>query len=112
MHAIQQLLAFLGPRQLRVDEMSGARRLSLAALAFLVALLLVALWGIAAGSVGGHFALVNAVSVPLLLLVSSAAALPVVLIVVCAIYTRLCVCHKYLGTSDVRGSWRRSEAGW
>jgi hypothetical protein len=81
MHAIQQLLAFLGPRPLRFDDMGGARRLFLAALAFLVALLLVGLWGVAAGSVGGHFALVNAVSVPLLLLVSSAAALPVVLIV-------------------------------
>ena len=81
MNAIQQLLAFLGPNPLPPGEMSGARRLFLATSAFLVALALVGLWGVAAGSVGGHVALVNVVSVPLLLLVSSAAALPVVLLV-------------------------------
>jgi hypothetical protein len=81
MHPLQQLLALVGPRPFPAAEMGRARRLFLAALAFVVALALAALWGIAAGSFAGRFALVNAVSVPLLLLVSSAAALPVALLV-------------------------------
>jgi hypothetical protein len=81
MHSIEQLFAFLGPHPFPAGEMSRARRLFLAALAFVSALGLAALWGLAAGSSTRHFALVNAVSVPLLLLVSSAAALPVGLLV-------------------------------
>jgi hypothetical protein len=81
MRSIEQLLRFLGPYPFPADDVGRARRLFLAALAFAVSLALVALWGLAAGSTTEHFALVNAISVPLLLLVSSAAALPVGLLV-------------------------------
>jgi hypothetical protein len=61
--------------------MSHARRLFLAAFAFVCALGLSALWGVAAGSHVGRFALWNVASVPLLLALSSAAALPLGLLV-------------------------------
>jgi hypothetical protein len=81
MHLFHQMLTLLGPHPLTPGETGGARRLLLATSAFLAALVLVAVWGVAAGSTAGHFALVNAVSVPLLLLVSSVAALPASLLV-------------------------------
>jgi hypothetical protein len=81
MHAIQEILSFIGPRPFAAVEMSQARRLLLAAVAFVAAPVLAAVWGVAAGSAANHLSLMNAVSVPMLLLVSSAAALPVVAIV-------------------------------
>jgi hypothetical protein len=60
--------------------MSRTRRLFLALCAFSSALVLAACWGVAAGSGSGRFAAINAISVPLLLLLSSCAALPVVLV--------------------------------
>jgi hypothetical protein len=61
--------------------MSRTQRLYLAGVAFVSALALCALWGVAAGSHDGKFALGNAASVPLLLLMSSAASLPLGLVV-------------------------------
>jgi hypothetical protein len=61
--------------------MSRAQRLFLAGFAFVGALALSALWGVAAGSHDGRFALGNAASVPLLLLMSSVASLPLGLLV-------------------------------
>jgi hypothetical protein len=81
MHSFDQLLALVGPRPLAAAEMSRARRLFLAAFAFVSALGLSALWGVAAGSHDGRFALENAASVPLLLLMSSVASLPLGLLV-------------------------------
>lgn len=81
MRSIEQLFVLLGPHPFSEADVSRARRLFLAALAFAAALALVALWGLAAGSTTGHVAIENAISVPLLLLVSSAAALPAGLLV-------------------------------
>jgi hypothetical protein len=76
MHPFAQILALLGPRPLAAAETSRTQRLFLAALALVSALALSALWGVAAGSHDGRFAIGNALSVPLLLLMSSVASLP------------------------------------
>lgn len=88
MQLFQQMLSLLGPSPLSTGEMGGARRLLLATSAFLAALALIAVWAVAAGSTAGHFALVNAVSVPLLLLASSVVALPAALLVLRLTSTR------------------------
>jgi hypothetical protein len=80
MHAFEQLFALLGPRPL-ASATSRAQRLFLAALAFISALALSAVWGVAAGSHDGRFAIDNAVSVPLVLLMSSVASLPLGILV-------------------------------
>jgi len=54
-----------------------ARRRALALFATGLALPLTALWGVAAGTVPGHIAVDNALEVPVLLVVSALAALPV-----------------------------------
>lgn len=61
--------------------LSRAERLLFAAVAFLSALALGALWGVAAGSHDGHFAFDNVGKVPVLLVGSSLVALPVGLLV-------------------------------
>lgn len=81
MQPFAQILALLGPRPLATAETSRTQRLFLAAVAFVSALALSALWGVAAGSQDGRFAVGNAVSVPLLLLMSSVASLPLGLLV-------------------------------
>jgi hypothetical protein len=62
-------------------EPTRARRAALAITAFLSALALAAVWSIAAGTVPGHLALDNVIKVPLLIVVSSIAALPLGLLV-------------------------------
>jgi hypothetical protein len=69
------------PRATPSLDASGARRALLAITAFLSALALAAVWGVAAGSVPGHLALDNLIKVPLLLVVSAMAALPLALLV-------------------------------
>jgi hypothetical protein len=81
MKTLLEILALLGPRPFPAEGVSRARRLFLACSALLAALACAAIWGVAAGSAGGHFALMNAVSVPLIVLASSVAALPLALAV-------------------------------
>lgn len=61
--------------------LSGPERLFFAATAFLAALGLGGVWGIAAGSHDGHLAVDNVGKVPVLLVVSTLVALPVALLV-------------------------------
>ncbi len=56
--------------------MSRAERLYVAGIAFATSIGFAALWGLAAGSGGGHIALRNLVCVPMLLVVSMVASLP------------------------------------
>jgi len=65
-----------GPR----PEMTRARRLWLATIAYLAALALAGAWGLAAGTQGAHVALDNVIKVPVLLVVSAVAALPAALV--------------------------------
>jgi hypothetical protein len=81
MRSTEQLFAFLGPNPFPANEVTRARRLYLAAQAFAASLALIAFWGLAAGTTTGRIAFVNAISVPVLLVVSSAAALPAGLLV-------------------------------
>jgi hypothetical protein len=76
MNLVEDLFAFIGPRPVAVQEMGRSRVLLLSAFAVLSSLVLAAFWGVAAGSSLRHLALGNALTVPVLLLVSSAAALP------------------------------------
>jgi hypothetical protein len=80
MNAIAQLTSLLSPER-PVDLPSRSERLYVAAVAFLGALVCASLWGVAAGSGGGRFALGNLLSVPMLLAVSTVASLPLGLLV-------------------------------
>lgn len=75
------LLRLLAVRPFEARALSVPMRLSVAALGLLVALPCAAAWGLAASSSGAHATLENALKVPMLLLVSGAAALPFVLVV-------------------------------
>ena len=75
------LFDLIGPQSPDAKVPTPTER-SLAAVAgFLAAMLLAAIWGIAAGSRDGHIALGNALKVPMLLTASSIAALPLALVV-------------------------------
>ncbi len=76
MQAISQLLDFVSPGPNDGAPLGRAQRTLISVQAVLASLLFAGAWGIAAGSHAHHFALGNAVTVPLLLLVSSVAALP------------------------------------
>ncbi|HWL87687.1 MAG TPA: hypothetical protein VNO21_17905 [Polyangiaceae bacterium] len=82
-HAFSQLVEVVGPSRGdgRAPEIGRAQRIFLSSMAFLGALALAAVWGIAAGSHGGHLGLTSAIKVPLLLLASVLAALPLGLLV-------------------------------
>jgi hypothetical protein len=81
MQSFEELLAFIGPQPFPATQLTRARRFFIASFAFIAALVLVAVWGIAAGSCAGHLALANAVRVPVLLMGSSLVGLPVGLLV-------------------------------
>jgi hypothetical protein len=76
MSLVDDLFDFIGPRPVAAEERSRSRVLLLSAFAALCALVLAAVWGIAAGSSLRHLAIGNALTVPVLLMASSAAALP------------------------------------
>jgi hypothetical protein len=80
MQSIVLLLDFVGPEAPSSSPSSrpphGAQRLLLAAVACLLAVAFAGIWGVAAGSHAGRLAFDNAVKVPMLLVVSSLAALP------------------------------------
>ena len=75
MNTFAQLIDLVSPRQ-PPSEMTRAERLYVAGVAFVVSLGFAAVWGIAAGSAGGHVALRNLACVPMLLVVSMLASLP------------------------------------
>jgi hypothetical protein len=79
MHPFLQALEYVRPGS-NVPPQGRAARFSLSAFAFLAALAMTAAWGVAAGSHDGTIAFSNALKVPILLVVSSLAALPVVLV--------------------------------
>jgi len=84
MHPIAQLVEVVGPSRGDDDarpELGRAQRIFLSSVAFLAALGLAAIWGVAAGSHAGHIGLESAIKVPLLLLASILAALPLGLLV-------------------------------
>lgn len=82
MHPFAQLVDVVGPsRDEARPEMGRAQRIFLSSFAFLSALGLAAIWGIAAGSHAGHLGVGSAIKVPLLLLASVLAALPMGLLV-------------------------------
>lgn len=80
MNAYQSLFALVGPSGDAVD-VGRAQRLWLSVVAFLSALACAAVWGLAAGTGHGRLGLANLVTVPVLLTVSTLAAVPVVLFV-------------------------------
>jgi hypothetical protein len=77
MQPVSLLLDFVGPKPVEVNAVSRAERYMVAIFGFLASLAAAAVWGIAAGTHEGHFALANAVRVPLLLGAASLAALPI-----------------------------------
>ena len=82
MHAISQLVEVVGPsRAVDRPEIGRSQRIFLSSVAFLAALALASVWGIAVGSHAGHLGVASAVKVPLLLLASVLAALPLGLLV-------------------------------
>ncbi|MEO8875146.1 MAG: hypothetical protein ABI461_06120 [Polyangiaceae bacterium] len=82
MDPIRQLLELIRPETANgFSPPTRTQRLFLSAFAFLIALALVAVWGIAAGTHDGHIAIANAVKVPMLLVVSSLTVLPLGLLV-------------------------------
>ncbi len=81
-HAFSQLVDVVGPSRGEArPEIGRAQRIFLSSVAFLGALGLSAIWGVAAGSHAGHLGLASAIKVPLLLLASVLAALPLGLLV-------------------------------
>ncbi|MEZ4222649.1 MAG: hypothetical protein R3B13_17035 [Polyangiaceae bacterium] len=76
MNTFAQLIDLIGPRP-PASVPTRTERLYVAGTAFLASLAFAALWGVAAGSGGGHLALRNLASVPMLLTVSTLASLPV-----------------------------------
>lgn len=83
MVTFDRLLELVSPREATSESRALTRneRLLFAALAFLAALGLGAIWGVAAGSHDGHLALDNIGKVPVLLVGSSLVSLPVGLLV-------------------------------
>lgn len=84
MSTLFRLLDLVSPPREEASEtrpLTRAERLLFAALAFLAALGLGAIWGVAAGSHDGHLALDNIGKVPILLIGSSLVSLPVGLLV-------------------------------
>ncbi|WP_394842491.1 hypothetical protein LZC95_36155 [Pendulispora brunnea] len=82
MQAFSQLVDVVGPSRAGTrPEIGRAQRIFLSSMAFLGALVLAGVWGIAAGSHQAHFGLDSAFKVPLLLLASVLAALPLGLLV-------------------------------
>lgn len=77
MNHVKQLLDLVGPQSEEPKDLGPANRRMLAVLGLVGALPLAALWGIAAGSRPGHVALDNAFDVPLLVVISILAALPI-----------------------------------
>jgi hypothetical protein len=81
MHPFALLLDMVSPSPRANAEMSSTQRSLVAVVGFLGSLGLAAVWGVAAGTYPGHWALANAFKVPTLLTVSSLAALPLGLLV-------------------------------
>jgi hypothetical protein len=75
MNTFAQLVDLISPRK-PTSPMSRAERFYVAGVAFAGALACAAVWGVAAGSGSGTFAIRNLASVPMLLVVSTLAALP------------------------------------
>jgi hypothetical protein len=75
MNTFAQLVDLISPRK-QPSPMSRAERLYVAGIAFACALACAALWGVAAGSGSGTFAVRNLASVPMLVVVSTLASLP------------------------------------
>jgi hypothetical protein len=75
MNTFSQLVDLISPRKPAALP-TTAERMYVAGTAFLASLAFAALWGLAAGSGGGHLALRNLGSVPMLLVVSTLASLP------------------------------------
>jgi hypothetical protein len=80
MNVLAQLVDLISPRKPTSSIEGSAERLYVAGTAFLVSLVFAGIWGVAAGSGGGHLALHNLASVPMLVLVSSVASLPVAML--------------------------------
>jgi hypothetical protein len=80
MNVFGQLIDLISPRKPTSSIEGSAERLYVAGTAFLVSLVFAGIWGVAAGSGGGHLALHNLASVPMLVLVSSLASLPVAML--------------------------------
>ncbi|MEZ4262617.1 MAG: hypothetical protein R3B36_26265 [Polyangiaceae bacterium] len=76
METIKRVLDLVGARDASPPE-SRLERLLLACAAFLAALACAAVWGLAAGAGAGRFPIGNLAVVPILLVVSTAASLPV-----------------------------------
>jgi hypothetical protein len=78
MNTFAQLVDLISPRKTpaQMSQMSRAERLYVAGIGFACALACAALWGLAAGSGSGTFAVRNLASVPMLLVVSTLASLP------------------------------------
>ncbi|WP_394831933.1 hypothetical protein LVJ94_35990 [Pendulispora rubella] len=82
MQAFSQLVDVVGPSRVGSrPEIGRAQRIFLSSMAFLGALVLAGIWGVAAGSHAGHLGVGSALKVPLLLLASVLAALPLGLLV-------------------------------
>jgi hypothetical protein len=75
MNTFAQLVDLISPRK-QPSPMSRAERLYVAGIAFACALACAAVWGLAAGSGSGAFAIRNLASVPMLVVVSTLASLP------------------------------------
>ena len=81
MNVLTHLFALLGPRPMEGPPKTPPERAYTAVAGFVAALVFGALWGLAAGSGGGRLAAGNLLSVPVLLAVSSAVALPIGILV-------------------------------
>jgi len=75
MNTFAQLVDLISPRK-QPSPMSRTERLYVAGIAFACALACAAIWGVAAGSGSGSFAIRNLASVPMLVVVSTLASLP------------------------------------
>jgi hypothetical protein len=80
MHPLILLFDVVSPKRRADGGLTTTERMLVAVVALLASLALAALWGIAAGTQGGHWAFGNAVTVPVLIVVSSLAALPLGLV--------------------------------
>lgn len=80
MNVFAQLVDLISPRKPASPIEGSAERFYVAGTAFLISLVFAGIWGVAAGSGGGHFAIRNLASVPMLIVVSSVASLPVAML--------------------------------
>jgi hypothetical protein len=76
MHPLSLLFEVVSPKPRAGVELRATERMLVAVVGFLASLALAAVWGVAAGTHGGHWAFGNALKVPVLIVVSSLAALP------------------------------------